>query len=173
MATVRDAAIPVECSLFIKREGKDGWVVGFAVHPDQMPEDLLRMRMGARVMLVAVEIDDNETPKPTYTGKEVTFGSNTDPSTERDDAVMHAGMLCRKTSFQIWCHVPIEKTLHDLHEANEISADFIRKHCKIRSRSQLRTNKAARKKFWSMVDRYQEETQPLESPSDKDITLDD
>ena len=98
---VRAAAIPFEASLYIKREGKDGWICGFAVHPDEIPEDMLRMRMGARVMLVAVEINDDETPKPRAIRAEVIKTDNELPS-ERDDAVMHAGMLCRDSRFQTW-----------------------------------------------------------------------
>ncbi len=56
------AAQSFESSLMILRKDKNGWVIGFSVHPDEAPRDLLDAPLGTRFQAVLFEIGDDEKP---------------------------------------------------------------------------------------------------------------
>ena len=91
-----DAARSFESSLMILRKDKNGWVIGFSVHPDDAPTDLLDAPLGTRFRAVLFQIDDDEQPvvKPAPVTKE-----GTGP-TEFNEYVARAGKLCRDSKFQ-------------------------------------------------------------------------
>ena len=85
-----DAAQTFESSLMILRKDKNGWVIGFSVHPDEAPEALLQAPLGTRFRQVLFQIGDDETPVPT--------GENL----AGKKAVVEAGIACRDPEFQQW-----------------------------------------------------------------------
>ena len=44
------------------RQTKDGYSLTLSVHPDDLPDDLMRDFVGSRYMVVMVRIGDNEQP---------------------------------------------------------------------------------------------------------------
>ena len=78
------------------KQTKDGYGLSLAVHPDDLPEDLMRDFVGSRYMVVMVRIGDNEQP----VNRELEFPG--------DHAVKMAGMMCRDPEFWKWefvmCH---------------------------------------------------------------------
>ena len=44
------------------KQSKDGYMLSLAVHPDDLPDNLIRDFVGARYMVVMVRIGDDEQP---------------------------------------------------------------------------------------------------------------
>ena len=44
------------------KQTKDGYAMTLAIHPDEVPSELLRDWVGARYMVVMVRLADNEEP---------------------------------------------------------------------------------------------------------------
>ena len=44
------------------KQSKDGYVLTLAVHPDEIPDDLVRDFVGSRYVVVMVRLDQNEQP---------------------------------------------------------------------------------------------------------------
>ncbi len=59
----RDAALNCEAKLYAFRKTRDGTIVSFVVHPQEVPEKLATADIGARFVLAMVEIGDDERPK--------------------------------------------------------------------------------------------------------------
>lgn len=110
------------------KQTKDGYSLSLAVHPDELPNDLMRDFVGARYMVVMVRIGENEQPmvrEKEYPG---------------DTAVKIAGMLCRDPEFWQWLH---EKDW--LFEKNEKACiEAFSGILGIESRKELKTNEGAR-----------------------------
>ena len=102
-----------------------------AVHPEDVPDDLMRDYVGSRYMVVMVRIGDDEKPM------------NREQSFPGDTAVQVAGLLCRDPEF--W------EFLHDggwLEDKNEIACiEFLHTFLHIESRKELKTSSEARDLF--------------------------
>ena len=68
------------------KQTKDGYAMTLAIHPDEVPSELLRDFVGARYMVVMVRLADNEEPlnREEYAGGQL---------------VKKAGMICRDPEF--------------------------------------------------------------------------
>ncbi len=113
------------------RQSKEGYNLTLAVHPDDLPDDLMRDFVGSRYMVVMVRIGDEEQP----INREVEFAGS--------HAVKIAGMLCRDPDF--WSFV------FDVH-GDEITSEsdcvqWLQIFLDITSRSELKTNNEARELF--------------------------
>jgi len=113
------------------RQSKEGYNLTLAVHPDDLPDDLMRDFVGSRYMVVMVRIGDEEQP----INREVEFAGG--------HAVKIAGMLCRDPDF--WSFV------FDVH-GDEITSEsecvqWLQIFLDINSRSELKTNVKARELF--------------------------
>ena len=110
------------------KQTKDGYSLTLAVHPDDLPQDLMRDFVGARYMVVMVRMGDNEQPmdrEQQYPG---------------DTAVKYAGMICRDPEFWQWLY---EKEW--LFEKNEQACiEALSGILGIDSRKELKTNEKAR-----------------------------
>ena len=134
----KDAAQSFEGSLMILRKDKNGWVIGFSVHPDEAPHALLEARLGTRFRTVLFQIGDDELP---------VVPDSVRPAKK---AVALAGELCRKESFQTFLLGPSESP-----ELREEEAKVrLRKELGIESRSALLTNEYAREQFDEMLTKY-------------------
>jgi len=56
-------AMNCEAKLYAFRKTREGTVVSFVIHPQEIPEGLATADIGARIMLAMVEIGDDERPK--------------------------------------------------------------------------------------------------------------
>lgn len=59
----REAAMNCEAKFYAFRKTRDGTIVSFVLHPNEVPDGLATANIGARFVLAMVEINDNEQPK--------------------------------------------------------------------------------------------------------------
>lgn len=145
MSQWEDAAQPFESSLMILRKDKNGWVIGFSVHPDEAPNALLDARLGTRFQIVAFEIGDDETPvvpESVRTGKK---------------AVAVAGEMCREDGFQSWIHQRHGTWPDEGHEERG-TASLLRVELGVSSRSELQEDVNAQDRFRQLIQEYRRET---------------
>lgn len=119
------------------KQSKDGYVLTMAIHPDDIPDDLVRDFVGSRYMVVMVRLGDDEQP---FDRKEV----------KKDPAVAMAGMLCRDQDF--WQFVS-EYTFDDIASEGEC-AEWMKMHFAINSRADFKQNTAARERFLNMKEKF-------------------
>lgn len=119
MDTIQYEAIKVAL-----KQDKDGYILTLRVHPDEVPEALLRDFVGARYQVVMVRVADDETPL------------NRDNFSE---IVKLAGMLPRNPEFRQW--LVEEGHIFDADEDEAVS--YIKQRCEITSRRDLSSNPAA------------------------------
>ena len=115
------------------KQDRSGFVLTLSIHPDEIPEELLRDFVGARYGVAMVRIQDDESP------------------TQYNNRVQKAGMLCRDMNFQTFMKVNGEQR----------AAQKLCEMCGIASRSELNGNTNAQAAFdeilkdfeeWSMSD---------------------
>ena len=119
------------------KQDKTGYVLTLSMHPDDIPEDLLRDFVGARYQVVMVRIGADESPL----NREEFIG---------DKTVRIAGLLCRDPKF--W------KYLYDggqiFEEEEGMAADWLRHRLNIKSRSELKTRKIAQSEFYIILEEF-------------------
>lgn len=106
------------------KQTKDGHVLTLAIHPDEIPEEILRDFVGARYMVVMVRIGENEEPM------------------ERQPVNKHisiAGMLCRDPQF--WEFLFEQGLLLETSEKD--ATEWLKSYLNIESRSELKDNEEA------------------------------
>jgi hypothetical protein len=110
------------------KQDKTGYVLNLSMHPDDVPEELLRDFVGARYQVVMVRLDGHEEPM------------DRQREYEGDRAIRIAGLLCRDPKFWQFLHED-----NQILEATEKEAtDWLRDYLNIPSRSELKTNPQAR-----------------------------
>ena len=110
-----------------------------SVHPDDLPDELMRDFVGSRYMVVMVRIGDDEKP---------INRANEFPG---DTAVKIAGMLCRDPEFWEWLHEN-----EWLQEKNEgACVEWLTSFLGIESRKELKTNSEARDLFNNIKDKFE------------------
>lgn len=106
------------------KQDKDGYILTLRVHPDEVPEALLRDFVGARYQVVMVRVADDETPL------------NRDNFSE---IVKLAGMLPRNPDFRKW----LVEEGHIFDADEDEATTWLKSQCQIESRRELATNPAA------------------------------
>lgn len=113
------------------RQSKDGYMLTLSVHPNDIPDDLVKDFVGSRYMVVMVRLGDDETPM------------NREHAFPGDYAVKMAGILCRDPVFWDWLHEN-----EWLQEKNETACvEWLVDFLGIESRKELKTNSEARELF--------------------------
>lgn len=138
----RDAAQTFESSLMILRKDKNGWVIGFSVHPNDVPAALLSAPLGTRFQQVLFQVGDDEQP---VVPEEVRTGKK---------ATALAGELCRKTSFQNFIIGNSSTEDREDQTAEDQAAEALRKELQIDSRSELSASQEARERFRDLLKSY-------------------
>jgi hypothetical protein len=125
------------------KQDKTGYVLNLSMHPDDVPEDLLRDFVGARYQVVMVRLDGHEEPM------------DRQREYEGDRAIRIAGLLCRDPKFWQYLHEDTQ-----ILEATEKEAtNWLRDYLNIPSRSELKTNPQARIMLDKIHKDYNEWTQ--------------
>jgi hypothetical protein len=121
-------ALQFEARKVALKQDRTGYVLTISIHPDEIPEELLRDFVGSRYGCALVRIQDDESPTP-YVNR-----------------VSKAGMLCRLPMFQ------------DFVEANseDDAAASLCKRCGIASRTELHGNSVAQITFDDLVKEYEQ-----------------
>lgn len=115
------------------KQDKNGYALTLSMHPDMVPEDLLRDFVGSRYQVVMVRIAEDEQPM------------SRDAALSRD-YVRLAAMLCRDTDFQEF-----------LAESNQIfspdetqAINWLKTELGIKSRTELTNNTTAQHRLLSI-----------------------
>jgi len=115
------------------RQDSKGFALHLSIHPDEIPDELVRHFVGARYQVVMVRLDHDEKPAgPNY--------------------VSAAGRLCKYAQFQEFLfenNLTFEKTVTAAEQA-------VRDICNIQSRRELMSNESAQKTFKDLVNQYEE-----------------
>jgi hypothetical protein len=122
------------CKVALKQD-KSGYVLTLSMHPDDIPEDLLRDFVGSRYMVVMVRIGDNEQPLERK---------------EHDKYVRAAGMLCKNPLF--WKFLFDDNQI--MQESEAEATEWLREYLNIPSRSDLKTNEAAQKLLDKVIQEF-------------------
>jgi hypothetical protein len=135
---IADIASKFEAVKIAMTQDKNGHILKLSVHPNDTPEDLMRDPVGTRYMVVMVRIGDE--------------GEAIASPTVRDGimAVNLAGALARDSRFQAWL---VQQEMADV-ISEPAAADAIRTHCAITSRSKLKTDAQARRRFLALRDEF-------------------
>lgn len=113
------------------KQNKDGYILTLCVHPDDIPDELVRDYVGAHYQVVMVRLNQDHMPMD----REKEF--------EADRAVKYAAILCKDETFWEFLNDSGE-----IFECNEKEATaWLRTYLDIKSRSELKTNVDARKKL--------------------------
>lgn len=88
MTDVRDAAISFEAVKTSLSQTKDGMILRLAIHPSDMPRQLMTDWVGSRYTVAMVKMGDDDQPEINP------------EKLKADRAVKSAGMLCRNEAFQ-------------------------------------------------------------------------
>ncbi len=115
------------------KQDRTGFVLTMAIHPDEIPEELLRDFVGSRYGVAMVRIQDDET------------------ATEYHNRVQKAGMLCRDERFQSFLNVDNEND----------AATKLCELCGIESRTELHGNKKAQGRFDILLGNYEQTEDPF------------
>lgn len=108
------------------KQDKTGYVLTLSIHPDEIPDEVMRDFVGARYQVVMVRLNGEEKPM------------NRDQELPRD-IVQLAGILCNDQRFHNWL-----VSLNLITEANTKAAtDWLRSELGVVSRTELKTNPEA------------------------------
>ena len=113
------------------KQDKTGYVLTLSVHPDEIPEELMRDYVGARYQVVMVRLASDESPMD----RQAEF--------ESDRAIRIAGLLCRDPKFWKFLHADAQI----FEEDEESATDWLRDYLGVKSRSELKTNDVARQRL--------------------------
>lgn len=126
-------ALQFEARKVALKQDRTGYILTLSLHPDEIPDELLRDFVGARYACAFVRIQDDESPTP-YKNR-----------------VQQAGILCKRENFQVFIGATDE----------EDAAVTLCELCGIESRSELNGNAAAQAQFDGIVKRYEESNDPF------------
>jgi hypothetical protein len=112
-------ALQFEARKVALKQDRTGFILTLSLHPDEVPEEILRDFVGARYACAVVRIQDDES------------------ATQYTNRVAKAGMLCRNPDFQEFMMCDNETD----------TAHMLCKRCGIESRTELHGNVDARYKF--------------------------
>ena len=119
------------------KQDSSGYILTLRMHPDEVPEPILRDFVGARYQVVVVRIADDSTPM------------NRDQELSRD-MVRSAGILCRDKSF--WQFL-VESS--QIIGTNEYEAtDWLKKTLQVASRSDISKDAEATSRFYSIKQEF-------------------
>jgi len=110
------------------KQDKTGYVLTLSIHPDEIPDEVLRDFVGARYQVVMVRLSGEEKPM----------------DREQDlpkDLVQLAGILCNDQKFHDWL---FSLGFIDVSSATA-STNWMRLELGVQSRAELKTNPAAAK----------------------------
>jgi hypothetical protein len=130
------SAMQFECRKVALKQDRTGFVLTMSIHPDEIPEELLRDFVGSRYGVAMVRIQDDESATPYH------------------NRVQKAGMLCREPRFQNFL----------LANSESETAEMLCRRCGIESRSELNGNKQAQDEFDSLIKTYEQWSLPNDDP---------
>ena len=128
-----DMTLQFECRKIALKQDRSGFVLTLAIHPDELPEELIRDFVGARYACVMVRLKDDES------------------ATEYSNRTQQAGILCRNPMFQSF--ISIAYAGKDCNE--EDTAAALCRECGIDSRTELNGNISAKYRFDEILKEFE------------------
>jgi len=125
------SALQFEALKVALKQDATGYVLTVKIHPDEIPEELLRDFVGARYMVAMARVNDDET------------------AIHYKNRVQKAGMLCRNQSFQKYCAENFGVT-----ETEAGATQAVYEACGIKSRTELNGNQVAKQAFDQFVEKF-------------------
>jgi hypothetical protein len=107
------------------KQDKSGYVLTLSLHPDDIPEELLRDFVGSRYQVVMVRIGGDEQPM------------DRQDEFEGNKAIRTAGMLCKDPKF--WKYLYSQEQIFD--EDMDDATEWVRSYLGVESRADLKTNR--------------------------------
>jgi hypothetical protein len=140
-----DLAYKFEAVKVALRQDKSGYVLSLSIHPNDIPEELMRDWVGSRFIVAMVPIGDDEKPvdKPSARAK---LSAPIHP--DGVEAVRLAGILCREPAFQNWIGAPGDE---------DRAAEVLKLGIQIESRAELGDDPDARDRFYAFLDQYRDD----------------
>ena len=140
MSEVRDNSYAFEAVMLGATKDKNGFVLKLAIHPNDVPIELVADHVGSRYMVGMGKLHDMEeiVEQPTLQ--------------EGRKAVQSAGMLCRLDEFQTY--LLLEEITNEASE--EGTKEGLCIHLGISSRAELKENASARRKFNKLIEKFDE-----------------
>ena len=120
------------------KQDKTGYVLTLCIHPDEIPNELLRDFVGARYQVVMVRLNEEDQPMERK-------------NFEGSKAVRKAGILCRDPDFWDFLH----DDLQIMDRTEKEATDWMRDYLGVNSRSELNTNAEARGLFEKLDARFE------------------
>jgi len=128
-----DMTLQFECRKIALKQDRSGFVLTLAIHPDELPEELIRDFVGARYACVMVRLKDDES------------------ATEYSNRTQQSGILCRNPMFQSFIsHAYAGKDCTE-----EETADVLCRECGIDSRTELNGNISAKYRFDEILKEFE------------------
>ena len=128
------SALQFESQKVALKQDRSGYVMTLRIHPDEVPDELLRDFVGARYMIAMVRLNDDETPK------------------NYENRVKKAGILCKTIRFQEY--VVYLGYVETVSEESAVAALY--EIVGIESRTQLNGDLEAQKAFDNLVEEYEQ-----------------
>lgn len=126
-------ALQFEARKVALKQDRTGFILTLCIHPDEIPEELLRDFVGARYGCALVRIQDDESATP------------------YNNRVQTAALLCKRENFQAFLDTGSET------EAANVLCGLLG----IESRAELNGNKRAQTEFDELVKRYEDQNDPF------------
>lgn len=126
-------ALQFEARKVALKQDRTGFILTLALHPDEIPEELLRDFVGARYACAIVRIQDDESATP-YANR-----------------VQQAAILCKRETFWEFMSVTNE----------DEAANALCSYLGIKSRAELNGNKVAQEAFDKLVKEYEDSNDPF------------
>lgn len=133
MKTLQFEAVKVEM-----KQNKTGIILTLNIHPDDLPEPLMRDFVGARYQVVMVRLNGEDRPM------------NRDTEYQRDP-VRTAGMMCRDKGFAKF----LMETGQIFEDSESSVVEWLKEELAIESRAELKDKPQAAKRLWSINEEYQ------------------
>jgi hypothetical protein len=120
------------------KQDKTGFILTLSMHPDEVPEEILRDFVGARYQVVMVRLNGEERPM----NREQEYAN---------DGVRMAGMLCREPTFHKFLH----EGGHIFMANEEEATDWLKEYLGIESRTEIKDNQGALQNLRALFQEYQ------------------
>lgn len=117
------------------KQDKTGYILTLSIHPDEVPDDILRDFVGSRYQVVMVRLNNQEMP--------LNRESINDP-------VKTAAVLCKDPAF----HQFLMETGNVFEEGEEAATEWLKEDLGIESRSEIKTNSTAAGRLKSIKEEF-------------------
>jgi hypothetical protein len=138
---IRENAISFEAVKTSMTQNKDGVILRLAIHPNDLPKELLTDFVGSRYLVAMVRMDDDNQP--------------VERNAAINKVVAAAGMLCRNINFQTYlASMGWDATDPDEGKAEAKTARCLKSICGVGSRADLAHDDIAMQKFTQLRDGF-------------------